>query len=144
MLSTVVVSIVGEDQLAEMLPVIHRARFGNVTRVIRTHRRDAIGQLRRAGIPTGHAPDAVIAASTVVFANCAGRASQFARICLDFGANSTWIVSVDGPWSPVDDRILAIEPVRDSTPRPHQIVPGRATAIPDNQAGDPDGISQPD
>lgn len=98
MLAEVVVAPIDEEQLTEVLPVIHRARLGNNARIVRAARANVAAQLRRAGIPTANAPARVLASACLLVVHAAARSELAASIALRHGARSAWIVSPNGFW----------------------------------------------
>lgn len=129
MLQDAVVAIVPEGRLSDLLPAIHRAGMGYLTRVATPARGPLLDQLQRAGIPVSQAPDVVRESNQVLFINAGGRAVTTASLLLQH-LPQVWIVNGLGAWNPVDDQVITTN----TTPAPQtdtpQSVPGRRTIAP--------------
>lgn len=126
MVSDTVVAIVPEDILANLLTQIHRSGLGQNARVLRPRRSPVSEQLRRAGIPLEQAPERIDAADCVLMIMAAARSPVAAELTLRHGASATWVVTRDGAWSLVDDRVVADGPSQSAA---HRIAPPAAVLI---------------
>lgn len=116
MIADVVVVPITDEQLSDVLPVIHRARLGNTARIMRADRGSIQGQLRRAGIPTANAPERVLTSDRLLVVGAAARSPLAAMLALQHGARAAWIVTPRGFWHAVDEGVTAGSPA--ATPPP--------------------------
>lgn len=112
------IAIIPEDIQNDTVSALHAAGVGHLARVIRKERSDIREQLARAGINHTNAPEALADAQRVIIVNAAHRSQEVACLLLQRGATSSWIVTVDAGWQPVDDEAIEIAATRDLPPRP--------------------------
>jgi hypothetical protein len=121
------VASVTEDSLWNILPEIHKANLGHLSRVIRPSKRSSLlDQLRRAGVPVTQAPDRVAASEVILLVSAAARSERTAALAVAHGANRAWVVNTLGAWIEMTDTVLAAPPATPS-PLPPLVVPGRGT-----------------
>ncbi len=130
MLQDSVVAIVSDDAVRDILPAVHRAGLGHLSRLIRVGRSTVVQQLQRAGIPVSQAPAGVQSSQAALLITAAARSPMAASLVLQHGASTVWTVSALGAWIEVEDVILVQPNVHDLPPRPARLVPGRdATSL---------------
>jgi hypothetical protein len=100
-----VVAVVDDAHLSTILPVIHRNGLGHVARALRANRVDVREQLRRAGVPVEQSPAELPDARLLLMIGAAARSPSASELLLQQGAIRVWIVSANGAWQEIDDRI---------------------------------------
>lgn len=125
MLQDAVVAIVSEDRLPDLLPVIHRAGMGYLTRVATAKRGPVLDQLQRAGIPVSQAPELAANSTHLLFINAGGRAIVTGSLLVKADVDLVWIVNGLGAWNQLDDTVLATRVVPPAEVTVPQTVPGR-------------------
>lgn len=106
MVSDTVVAIIPEEVLSDVLTQVHRSGLGNNARVLRPKRSSLRDQLRRANIPVEGAPDRIDDAACVLMIMAAARSGMASDLMLQHGASATWLVTRNGSWTLVDDRVV--------------------------------------
>jgi hypothetical protein len=125
MLQESVVAIIPEESVRDVLPAIHRAGLGHVSRLVRAGRSPVLAQLLRAGIPISQAPESLSSCASALLVNAAARAPMTASLLLQHGASQVWTVSALGAWTESEDVILTQPNMHLLPPHPAQLVPGR-------------------
>ena len=106
MVSDTVVAIIPEDVLSDVLTQVHRSGLGNNARVLRPKRSSVRDQLRRANIPVDAAPERIDDAACVLMIMAAARSGMASDLMLQHGASAIWIVTRNGHWTLVDDKVV--------------------------------------
>ncbi len=125
MLQDAVVAVVSDDAARDILPAVHRAGLGHISRLIRPGRSSVVQQLQRAGVPSSQAPANLETSQAVLLINSAARSPMAASLVLQHGATMVWTVSGTGNWIATEDVILVKPNVHDLPPHPARLVPGR-------------------
>lgn len=96
----IVIGVIERPNLSATLTAIHRAGFGNVTRVLDPARGEVPGQLRRAGVdaPSGFWREGDD--SVAIMISASARATAATELLRRHGTVSTWVVTRSGPSSP--------------------------------------------
>lgn len=125
MLQDSVVAIVPDEAVRDILPAIHRAGLGHISRLIRAGRGTVVDQLRRAGVPVAQAPESLESSQAALLITAAARSPMAASLVLHHGASQVWTVSALGAWIETEDAILVQPNVHELPPHPARLVPGR-------------------
>jgi hypothetical protein len=125
MIQESVVAIVPEDILGDVLPAVHRAGLGHLSRLLRAERSPLLDQLRRAGVPVAQAPVRLADCQAALLVSAAARSGTTGSLLVQHGAIHVWIVTALGEWIRVEDVVLSNPNVHLLPPPPAQRVPGR-------------------